>query len=252
MINVEFLSAAKKQLAADYACAPEDFFADVNIVTAAVSAEGQRKFTDRPPAFRAATFGKNTLISAVPELLEVVQELSSIGGTKLFDGSGIAAANGILAPYGHVIGMISQYYLPSAEFLPRDFGGYDLRLFGEREILEILYPYYGGYENALMYGSRGDRRDVLAVCAVNGKEILGMAGVSSDSELFWQIGIDILPEHRGKGLAPILVSTLANEVILRGKIPYYGTWSGNIISQRTALGSGFLPAWTEMCSVPIE
>lgn len=252
MINSEYLAAAKKQLAADYVCAPEDFSADVNKVTAAVSAKGQRRFTDKPPAFRAATFGRNTVISAVPELMEAAHELSSIGGTKLFDGSGIAAANGLTAPFGHVIGMISQYYLPSAEFAPKAFGGYDLRLFGEQEILEILYPYYGGYDNALMYGSRGDRRDVLAVCAVSGKEILGMAGASSDSELFWQIGIDVLPEHRGKGLAPILVSTLANEVILRGKIPYYGTWSGNIISQRTALGSGFLPTWTEMCSVPIE
>lgn len=252
MINNEFLSAAYKQLAADYSCTSEDFSADVNKVTAAVSAEGQRKFTDQPPVFRAASFGKNTVISAIPELMEAARELSTISGTKLFDGSGIAAANGLLAPHGHVIGMISQYYLPSADFVPKDHGGYDLRLFDEREILEILYPYYSGYENALMYGSRGDRRDVLAVCAVSGKEILGMAGVSSDSELFWQIGIDVLPEHRSKGLAGILVSTLANEVILRGKVPYYGTWSGNIFSQRTALGSGFLPAWSEMCSVSIE
>ena len=251
MINSEFLSAAFRQLAADYCCTPEDFSADVNKVTAAVSAEGQRKFTDYPPAFRAASFGRNTVISAVPELLKAGQELSSIAGTKLFDGSGIAAVNGLIAPFGHVIGMISQYYLPSADFSPKDFGGYDLRIFSEHEILEILYPYYSGYENALMYGARGDRRDVLAVCAVSGKEILGMAGASNDSELFWQIGIDVLPEHRGKGLASILVSTLANEVILRGKVPYYGTWSGNIFSQRTALGSGFLPAWSEMCSVPI-
>lgn len=249
MINNTFLSAAASQLAADHLCSPDDFFADVNRVTLSEITDGQRHFSETPSPFKAASFGKNTIISANPELYEAANELSAIKGTKLFDGSGIAAANALISPHGYVIGMISQYYLPSADFAPLDYGGFDLRLFGEQEIKEYLYPYCTGFDNALMYYPTKDRRDVLAVCAVSGKNVLGMAGASNDSDDLWQIGIDVLPEHRGKGLAPILVSVLANEIILRGKVPYYGTWSGNIFSQRTAISSGFLPAWSEMHAV---
>lgn len=249
MINKAFFNAAAVQLAADYNCSPEDFFAEAGKVTLSEAADGQRILTEKPSPFKAATFGKNTVISANSELTEAARELSSIKGTKLFDGSGIAAVNSLTSPHGYVIGMITQYYLPSDDFAPLGFGGYDLRIFGEQEIKDYLYPNFTGYDNALMYHASGNRRDVLAVCAVSGNTVLGMAGASNDSDTFWQIGIDVLPEHRGKGLAPILVSVLANEVIMRGKVPYYGTWSGNIFSQRTAIKSGFLPVWSEMHAV---
>ena len=61
-----------------------------------------------------------------------------------------------------------------------------------------------------------------------------------------QIGIDVLPEYRRMGIASALTSSLAIEILERGKIPFYcAAWS-NIKSVRNAIKSGFRPAWVEM------
>ena len=73
-----------------------------------------------------------------------------------------------------------------------------------------------------------------------------MAGASSDSSSMWQIGINVLPEARGRQIATMLVSLLKNEVLSLGKLPYYGTAMSHIISQRVAIKSRFLPAWSEL------
>ena len=119
---------------------------------------------------------------------------------------------------------------------------------------EELAPFYGRAEfsNALCDRFHPERPDVLAVAALDGEGIVGMAGCSADAPGFWQIGVDVLPEHRRRGTATVLVSLLRNEVFRRGALPYYGTSPANISSMRTALSSGFVPAWVEAESSEIE
>ena len=251
MFRSDITRAAAGQLARDLNCKPEDFCECRNTVTRAALLEGRRRFTDKPEFFRTATFGCGAVISAAEQILPFAESLSACDGLSLFDGRGIATINASIIPYGHYIGIINQYYLPQTPCRPLDRQGYRLELFEENAIESQLYPYYKEFTNALMYSSAGERRDVLAVCAVSGQIVLGMAGASSDSDMFWQIGIDILPQFRGKGLGAILVSALASEVFRRGAVPYYGTWPGNIASHKTAVKSGFRPAWTEMFSTLI-
>jgi len=68
----------------------------------------------------------------------------------------------------------------------------------------------------------------------------------------WQIGVDVLPEYRRKGIATALTSRLAIEILERGKVPFYcSTWS-NLRSVRTAIKCGFIPAWVELTVKPQE
>ena len=90
--------------------------------------------------------------------------------------------------------------------------------------------------------------DVLAVTAERGGEILGMAGASKDSAIMWQIGINVLQEYRGMGIATTLVTLLKNAILKRGILPFYGTSFSHLESQKVALGSGFVPAWVEMAT----
>jgi predicted GNAT family acetyltransferase len=83
----------------------------------------------------------------------------------------------------------------------------------------------------------------LATLATADGNVAGVAGASADCDLLWQIGIDIQPEYRNRGIAAALTNRLAIEILERGKIPYYGAATSNVASQRTAHRAGFKPAW---------
>ena len=77
-------------------------------------------------------------------------------------------------------------------------------------------------------------------------EVIGLAGCSADCDSMRQIGIDVLPEYRRKGIAAALTSQLAVEIIKREKVPFYCCAWCNLASARNAVKSGFRPAWTEI------
>lgn len=51
-----------------------------------------------------------------------------------------------------------------------------------------------------------DRRplDVLGVGAYDKNKLIGLAGCSADCDRMWQMGADVLPEYRRKGIAVTL------------------------------------------------
>lgn len=73
-----------------------------------------------------------------------------------------------------------------------------------------------------------------------------MAGVSRDGEYLWQIGINVDPDCAGQGLGHRLVRAMKEEVLRRGKVPFYGTSESHTLSQTVGLKAGFVPAWTEV------
>ena len=79
-----------------------------------------------------------------------------------------------------------------------------------------------------------------------------MAGASCDRPTMWQIGINVEPEARGTGVGTMLVALLKNEILSRGVLPFYGTSASHLASQRVALGAGFVPAWAELITSPID
>ncbi|MGN0638908.1 MAG: GNAT family N-acetyltransferase [Huintestinicola sp.] len=251
IIRSEMELAAAKQLATDLNCSPEDFFGSENKVTVPKNNEGRRLFTDEPPLFRAASMGMSAVIAADSAVAPYAKLLAEQrGGAEIFEAAAVSALNRELFTHGCCIGHQSQYYLPITPYRSgARHEGYSLRVFEGSEISELYSC--EGFSNALLYRSDGARRDILAVCAVNGRRIMGIAGASNDSPVMAQIGIDVLPEFRGMGVGAALVSACAAELLGAGYIPYYGTWSGNIISQRLAAKCGFFPAWCEMSSVKL-
>ncbi|MCM1328711.1 MAG: GNAT family N-acetyltransferase [Ruminococcus sp.] len=248
----EITAAAAAQLARDYCCSPEDFLAAGNKVTLARNAEGQRRFKSEPSFFKAAAMGGGAVISAASEMLEFSAQLAAkYDGIRLFDEKQKWLINRKLAEFNKAIALNSIFYLPATpyRYAPRD--GYHFKYYEEEEIVRELYP-LKGFDNALMYSAANPRHDVLAVCAANGGRIVGMAGASNDSPRFWQIGIDVIPEYRNMGLGSELVAALTQAVFMRGAIPYYSTWSGNIASQNTARRAGYYPVWTEIDAWDIE
>jgi len=75
---------------------------------------------------------------------------------------------------------------------------------------------------------------------------MGMAGCSEDAPGWMQIGIDVMPEYRSRGVGAYLVTLLKNKILEMGDIPFYGTGVSNYYSWNIALNCGFRPAWVEI------
>lgn len=59
----------------------------------------------------------------------------------------------------------------------------------------------------------------------------------------WQIGDEVVPEYRNRGLASYLVNRLTFEILERGEVPTYDAISSHIVSLRVANRLGYFPAW---------
>lgn len=88
--------------------------------------------------------------------------------------------------------------------------------------------------------------DILAAAAFSKGRIVGIAGAAEDCGTLWQIGVDVESGQRNRGIAALLVRLLKDEILRRGKIPFYATSQSHILSMDTAVSAGFLPAWTEI------
>ena len=126
------------------------------------------------------------------------------------------------------------------------------------------------YSNALGFSER--RPDVLVLAAypvdedapeasdaaVAGENTpayappIAMVGLSDDSPIMRQIGIDVLPAWRGAGIASVLVRDAARLTLAEGYLPFYGTSPSHMLSQRVAMNAGLVPTWWEYVSTSLN
>ena len=110
---------------------------------------------------------------------------------------------------------------------------------------ESLPPFYlPQWSNALCEERKS--LDVFAVAALCGGLTAGLAGASCDCSDMLQIGVDVLPAFRGRGLGAALTSRLAACIRAAGKTAFYCCEAGNLPSIKTALRSGFRPTATRL------
>lgn len=242
MTNKEIMRIALEQSAYDCGCSPEDFLSGENRIVLSRPDDRARKYLPLPFEFDLVTYGRGIIAQVSPRMLETAQwYIGKYDASHCFETPNIIALNEKLAQFGYKVCFMAEYFLPDADALHELECGYELRILAP----EDFTPYYTGeWSNAL---SRSRRHlDRLAVGAFDGEKLVGLAGCSADCESMYQIGVDVLPEYRGRGIASAVTSRLALEVIKIGKVPFYcAAWS-NIASVRNAIRSGFRPAWVEL------
>ena len=81
---------------------------------------------------------------------------------------------------------------------------------------------------------------------------IAMVGMSDDSPIMRQIGIDVLPAWRGAGIASVLVRDAARLTLAEGYLPFYGTSPSHMLSQRVAMNAGLVPTWWEYVSTSLN
>ena len=249
MIFKEYYERLLKQLAIDYNSNPSDFRERENIITISALNAGRRSYSPGNPFLQMATAGMNTVIMADKCLHEFLYSLvQNTDGHHLFELDTLMRINEELKQYGYQMNPTHHMFLPCANTKTED-----------RFQVKWLYSsdidqFYGDarFQNAISYPIPCPvRPDRIAVIALDGDTIMGMAGCSEDAPHWQQIGIDVLPQYRSRGIGSYLVTLLKNKIVETGDIPFYGTAAANIQSQNIAIKSGFKPAWVETEAIKI-
>lgn len=239
---------AMEQSAKDLNCKVEDFLKNNPVVVKFQLGSSAKKYYKEPIACNFVSYGNNVVASVKDDYREIVTEyINKFEFYHCFETPNMHWLDERLAKKGQRICFMAEYYLPDVnklQPLPCDF---ELRILEPHDFLDLYKP---EWSNALCK----DRKelDVLGIGAYDRDKLIGLAGCSADADLMWQIGVDVLPEYRRKGIASALTSRLAIEILERGKVPFYCSAWSNIRSVRNAVKSGFIPAWVEMTVKPQE
>ncbi len=246
--NEEIQKIAREQSALELNCHADDFLKPQAVITDFCLHKRARVYYKEPVACNFVSYGGNVVAATKPEIKEIVAEyINKYEYYHLFETPNLLWLNEKLAGFGRKVCFMAYYFLPDVNKLKRLSCPYEIKLL-HPEDFETLYTKEWG--NALCKGRK--ELDVLACGAYDGEKLIGLAGCSADCEQMWQIGIDILPEYRKKGIASALTSNLAVEILERGKVPFYCCAWSNIPSAKNAIRSGFSPAWAEMTVKPAD
>ncbi len=246
MTNSEIKEIALRQSAEDIGCQANDFLLDKNVVVPFHLGKSARKYYKEPIICNFVSYGSNIVAATTEEVCDLVREyIDKFEFYHCFETPNMHWLNGRLAERGYEVCFMAEYYLPDVNKIPDTECLYETRILFQEDFKDLYLP---EWSNALCKDRK--QLDVLGVGAYDNDRLIGFAACSADCDDMWQIGVDVIPQYRQKGVASALTSSLAKEILNRGKVPFYCSAWSNIRSARNAVKSGFIPAWGEMTVKP--
>lgn len=242
MTNQDILMTAMKQSAIDLNCQPEDFLKPDHQVVISKSSPMARRYLELPFVCNLVSYGTNIVASVQEEYKELaVQYIQKYSIEHCFETPNMHMLNDGFEEYGMRVCFMAEYFLPDVSCIKELSCPYERKILQKEDFAEL---YVESWSNALC--EKRKELDVLGVGAYDQGRLIGLAGCSADCDTMWQIGVDVLPEYRRKGVASAVTSRLALEILKRGKVPFYCCAWSNVKSARNAIKSGFRPAWVEL------
>ena len=242
MTNQEIRQIALQQSAYDCNCAPKDFISGKNKVTLSRKHDKARVYLPLPFECDMVSYGSNIVAQVSPRMKEVVEwYINKYPVEHCFESPNVIALHEKLAEFGYKVCFMAEYFLPDVDLVKEQPCPYELRVLQP----EDFAAYYTQEWNNALCESR-KHLDRLAVGAFDQGKLIGLAGCSADCEEMYQIGVDVLPAYRNRGVGSAVTSRLALETLKMGKVPFYCAAWCNIRSVRNAIRCGFRPAWTEL------
>lgn len=242
MTNREILQIAMEQSAMDANCSADDFRKDKNIIAYSAENPKARKYLELPLACNLISYGTNIVASIEKEYEDIVRAyIDKYPVEHCFETPNMQVLNDAFMERGMRVCFMAEYFLPDVNLLKEIECPYELRVLGKEDFENLYLPQWS---NALC--EKRKELDVIGVGAYHENQLIGFAGASADCDSMWQIGVDVLPEFRRQGIASAVTSRLACEILKRGKVPFYCCAWSNVKSARSAIKSGFRPAWVEM------
>lgn len=242
MTNQEILQIALQQSAYDCNCNADDFLSTENKVFLSRENEKARAYLPLPFECDLVSYGNNIVAQVSPRMKEIVEwYIGKYAIEHCFESPNVIALNEKLEEFRYKVCFMAEYFLPDINEMKELTCNYEIKVLQPEDFEQY---YTDEWENALCKSRK--QLDKLAVGAFDNRKLVGLAGCSADCETMYQIGVDVLPEYRRKGIASALTSRLAMEILKLGKVPFYcAAWS-NLKSVRNAIKCGFRPAWVEL------
>lgn len=238
----------EEQLALDLGCPVELLRDDASHVTRWQNCKGRRQYSADVPMLEVAIWRGKLVAACGESLLDWAQGyFPKRKPAWLFTAGCFRELEAALSPLGYELGNgTCHFYLPQVPCVPTQplcpVRWYD------RQGLE-QFRNDPRWKAAVASGDYSP--DFLGVAALDPSgEPMALAACSQDGAKLWQIGINVLPEHRGRGLAANLTALLKDEVLRRGAVPFYGTAESHIFSQNVARNAGFYPAFAYLFARP--
>lgn len=248
MTNQDILQIAMRQSAVDANCRAEDFTREENVVVTSVKTPGARRYLELPFVCDLISYGTNIVASVDRKYETIVRNyIEKYPVEHCFETPDLHVLNEAFLEHGMKVCFMAEYFLPDVNQLRKLPCRYEMRVLDPEDFRDL---YTEQWSNALC--EQRKELDIVGVGAYQDGRLIGLAGASADCEEMWQIGVDVLPEVRRQGVASALTSTLAQEILSRGKVPFYCCAWSNIKSARNAIRSGFRPAWAELTVKPRE
>ena len=245
MTNKEILKIAMEQHAIDANCTPEDFVKDENVVVISKPHEKARVYLNLPFFCDLITYGTNIVATVDERIYDFVKKyIDTDYPHGCFETPQIHHLTNEFGKYGFIPAYQAEYWLPDVNILQELQINYETRVLEAKDFSDYYQPQW--------YNAISEKRphlDMLGVGAYDKDKLIGLAGCSADCDTMWQIGIDVLPEYRRRGIAAYLTSKLAIEILKRDKVPFYCCAWSNLGSVRNAIKSGFRPAWVEHTAI---
>ena len=239
---------AMQQSAFDANCEAGDFTRGENVITISKENPLARKYLKLPHVCNLISYGNNIVATISEEYREIVEKyISKYSVEHCFETPNMHVLNDAFQKFGYRVCFMAEYFLPDLQVLRELPCEYELRILEAGDFKDLYKP---EWSNALC--EKRKELDVLGVGAYQNGELIGLAACSVDCDTMWQIGVDVLPAYRRKGIASAMTARLALEILERGKVPFYCCAWSNIKSARNAIKSGFRPAWVEMTVKPAE
>lgn len=238
-----------EQICRDCNCETKEVVSTENVFTKLLPLPGRRMFRDDDTILKIICLNGKFICSADELILEQCKnQFREVNGAWFSQFANLRKLEEVIAKEGYTIDYAHHFYLPFGKASVSD---EEISKFKETFVIhwyeaDELEVFRGDerYQYALSFLDRAP--DMLAVTAEREGEIYGMCGVSRDSDTMWQIGIDVSPTARGEKIGPFLTVLMKEEVIKRGKLPFYGTAESHVQSQSVAVKAGFVPAWYEL------
>lgn len=139
--------------------------------------------------------------------------------------------------YGQTIHYVPNNYYTEDALVSLN---YECEYLFDRDILSLTG--LTAFENSLAFDENGSTSTKAVYIAKDNNKIIGIAGAAeSSTDGVWEIGIDVMEEHRNARLGTYLVRGLTRELLARNVIPFYSASITNIGSQMVASRCDYIP-----------